>query len=232
MNPKKVLITQSNYIPWKGYFDAIALADEFIVFDEMQYTKRDWRNRNKIKTAAGTKWISIPVQVSGKYLQKINETEVSDAKWGESHWNLLVQNYKSAPHFLLIKDLLEDLYRAPASILLTEINLSFIQRINEFLGITTKINRSRDFDLLEGKTERLLDLCEKVQATEYLTGPAAKDYMNESLFSSAGISVTYLDYSGYPTYEQLHGDFDHGVSILDLLFNTGAGAPKYMKHIS
>lgn len=227
--PKKVLITQSNYIPWKGYFDAIAQVDEFIVFDEMQYTKRDWRNRNKIKTPQGLKWLSIPVQVKGKYFQKINETEVSDPEWGRDHWNIIEANYKQAPHFALVSDLVKDLYFSPDSTNLSAINLAFIQRISEFLGIETSISYSRNFELVEGKTERLVSLCQQVDATAYYTGPAAKDYMDEALFATAGIAIHYLDYSGYKTYPQLHGDFEHGVSILDLLFNCGEDAKSFMK---
>ena len=96
---KKVLITQSNYIPWKGYFDAIAIADEFVVYDDMQYTRRDWRNRNLIKTKNGLEWLTIPVEVKGKYFQKIRDTKISDPKWAIKHWSIISQNYAKAKYF-------------------------------------------------------------------------------------------------------------------------------------
>jgi hypothetical protein len=226
---KKVIITQSNYIPWKGYFDSIHMADHFIVYDDMQFTKRDWRNRNKIKTKDGLLWLTIPVEVKGKYLQKINETLVSDPKWGQQHWKTIQFNYNKAPYFKTYKDIFEDLYLNNDKIHLTEINLSFISTINKILGINTQISFSSDYDLVEGKTEKLVDLCKKVGATDYYSGPAAKNYMDETLFEEESIKVHYFDYSGYPEYNQLYGAFAHDVSILDLLFNEGEHAKNFMK---
>src|ERR1700754_2429408 len=96
---KRVAIVQSNYIPWKGYFDLIAAVDEFILYDDMQYTRRDWRNRNQIKTPLGVQWMTVPVQVKGKYYQKIKDTEIDGIDWAEAHWRLLAQNYRRAAHF-------------------------------------------------------------------------------------------------------------------------------------
>lgn len=229
---KSILITQSNYIPWKGYFDSINTVDEFIVYDDMQYTKRDWRNRNQIKTAQGLFWLTIPVEVKGKFFQKINETQVSDKKWGENHWKTLVANYSKAPYFKNYKNIFEDLYRDETLDNITNINISFIKAINAILNISTKIIDSREFDLVEGKTERLVDICKKRNATDYYSGPAAKDYMDESLFLDQGIKVHYFDYSNYPVYPQLNGNFAHNVTILDLIFNTGSDARNYLKTFS
>lgn len=229
--PKKVIITQSNYIPWKGYFDSIAAVDTFIVYDEMQYTKRDWRNRNKIKTPNGLKWLSIPVEVKGKFHQKINETKVADPNWAISHWGQLKQNYKGTPHFKEIAEWLEPLYLDCKLTYLSEVNLLFIKAINQYLSINTEILFSKDFELAEEKTEKLVKLCADVGADHYYSGPAAKEYMDESKFKKAGISLHYWDYSNYPEYDQLHGKFEHGVSILDLLFNLGSNAVKYLKCI-
>lgn len=229
MRSKKILITQSNYIPWKGYFDAINMADVLVLYDEMQYTKRDWRNRNKIKTPNGLQWLTIPVQVKGKFDQKINETKVSNQQWRKKHWNSLVHNYKKAPFFKKFEHELLALYEDESTEFLSEINYRFITKINEWLGITTEIRWSREFTLRGNQTEKLLNLCLHLEGTEYITGPAAKNYMETHLFEQAGINIHWLDYSGYPKYPQLHGDFEHGVSILDLLFCTGHDAPKYMK---
>ena len=226
---KNIVITQSNYIPWKGYFDAIALADEFVVYDDMQYTKRDWRNRNLIKTPSGTKWLTIPVEVKGKFFQKINETKISDAGWNKEHWDIIQQNYKKAPFFKDYKDIFEDLYLNANSVYLTEINFRFIKTICEILKIDTRFHFSSDFDLEEDRTERLVSICKKLEATNYYSGPAAKAYMNESVFQKAGVNVNYFDYSNYPEYKQLHEPFDHSVSIIDLIFNTGVNAKSFLK---
>lgn len=226
---KSIIITQSNYIPWKGYFDAINMVDEFVVYDDMQYTKRDWRNRNKIKTPQGELWLSIPVAVKGKFEQKINETFVAQDNWGEKHWKTISSNYAKSPYFNQYKDQFEEIYLNKELKNLTEINVSFIKLINSILGIQTKVIDSREFELVEGKTERLVDICLKRGADRYYTGPAAKNYMDESLFENKGIEVNYFDYSGYPEYDQLFGEFSHFVTILDLLFNCGPDSTKYLK---
>lgn len=227
----KALITQSNYIPWKGYFDNIAEADVFVVYDDMQYTKRDWRNRNKIKANNGTKWLSIPVEVKGKYFQKINETKVSDPMWSKKHLDTLKGIYAKAPFFKASKDWLENLYMTCNSEWLTEINVHFIQAINTYLGIETTIKDSRDFTLEEGKTEKLVGICNQLGATDYITGPAAKAYMEEELFTKDQINIIYSDYSGYSEYDQLYPPFEHGVTMLDVIFHAGTDAKRYLKQM-
>jgi len=228
---KKVAILQSNYIPWKGYFDLIASVDEFIIYDDMQYTKRDWRNRNKIKTNNGAQWLSIPVEVKGKYLQSIQDTKISDEHWGKKHWNSIKQNYSKSRYFEQYKDLFEGVYLESSVEHLSLINYKLICVINKILGIETKISWSSDYTLLDGKSERLLGLCKDSNASEYISGPAAKDYLDESLFTDSDIQVTWFDYSGYPEYEQRFPPFEHGVTILDLIFNEGPDAAKFMKNI-
>ena len=217
----KVLITQSNYIPWKGYFDSINLVDIFIVYDDMQYTKRDWRNRNKLKSPQGTSWLTIPITVKGKYLQKINETIVSDENWAKKHWKTICQYYAKAPFFSDYKLRFEEIYLNCNTNNLSEINIRFIQTVNSILDISTKILRSSEFDLVDGKSERIIDLCKQLDGSDYFTGPAAKNYLDEQLFSDEGIQVHYFDYSDYPEYSQLYDGFAPDVSILDLIFNEG-----------
>jgi hypothetical protein len=226
---KKIAILQSNYMPWKGYFDLINLVDEFIIYDDMQYTKRDWRNRNKIKTPQGLKWLTIPVEVKGKYYQKINETKISNQAWGENHWMQIVQNYKKTPYFKEYKAIFEELYLNSNEEYLSNINYNFIKVINHILDIKTKIKYSSDFDLVDGKSERLLGICKDCNADIYLSGPAAKGYLDEKLFEEEGIKVQWMDYSNYPTYNQLYPPFEHSVTILDLIFNEGSNATKFMK---
>jgi len=228
---KKVAILQSNYIPWKGYFDMIAAVDEFILYDDMQYTRRDWRNRNKIKTPQGVQWLTVPVQAKGKYHQIIRDTEIDNTEWALKHWNSLKLNYQRTPHFEEISAWLEPLYLNNTYTHISQLNRCFIEAICDFLGITTVISNSWDYPLIEGKTERLADLCSKAGGTEYISGPAAKDYIEESVFKGFDIELSWFDYSGYKEYPQLWGEFEHGVSILDLLFNCGNESKQYMKYL-
>lgn len=228
---KKIAILQSNYIPWKGYFDLLALVDEFIIYDDMQYTRRDWRNRNQIKTPQGLMWLTVPVKVKGKYYQTIRETEIDNSDWPSSHWKSLVQNYKRAPYFEEIAEIFEPLYFNEQYYNLSSLNRIFIEAICKYLNINTKITNSWDYTLLDGKTERLADLCLQAGGTEYISGPAAKDYIEEHYFSERNIKLTWFDYNGYLEYPQLWGGFTHNVTIFDLLFNCGKESDRYMRFV-
>lgn len=225
---KKIAILQSNYIPWKGYFDIINMVDEFILYDEVQYTKNDWRNRNKIKTSQGIQWLTIPVRQK-TLEQKINETKVLDNRWRKKHWNTVQQAYSKAPYFKVYKDIFEKLYLDNNDEYLSQINYNFILAICDILGIKTKIRWSREFNLLDGQTEKLLGICKECNVDVYLSGPAAKDYFDEELAKRENIKVEWMDYSGYSEYNQLFKPFEHGVTILDLIFNEGRNATKFMK---
>lgn len=226
----RILIIQSNYIPWKGYFDNIKACDVIVIYDDMQYTKGDWRNRNYIKTAQGLKWLTIPIEVKGKLFQKINKAEVSNAEWNVKHWEQLKQVYAKAPYFKELKSWVEELYLTCTYTTLTEINVHFLKAICAFLDIKTRFVDSREFNLVGDRTERLVSICKELNATEYFSGPAAKIYLDESLFDQEGIKVVYADYSGYKEYNQLHEPFEHGVCIWDLIFNTGKDAVNYLKY--
>lgn len=226
---KRIAILQSNYIPWKGYFDLISSVDEFIIYDEMQYTKNDWRNRNKIKTKNGVEWITIPVKIDSLH-QKINQTQIFDPRWVKKHKATIQTNYAKAKCFEETKDFVFDLYeKVKSEEYLSKVNYIFIQEICKYLGITTKISLSSDYNLIEGKTERLVDLCIQTRATHYLSGPAAKEYLVEELFNEKDIVLEWMDYSNYKEYNQLHPPFEHGVSILDLIFNEGENSRKFLK---
>lgn len=225
---KRVAILQSNYIPWKGYFDLINSVDEFILYDTAQFTKNDWRNRNRIKTARGATWLTIPVRHS--FGQSIHDTTVIDSGWARKHWASLRQEYSGARYFRDYAGRFDNAYaESAAETHLSAINARFLREICDVLGITTRITWSRDYTLAVGQTERLVDLCTQTGAREYLSGPAAKDYLDETLFANAGIAVNYIDYSGYPEYAQLNPPFEHAVTVLDLIFNQGPDAPKFMK---
>ena len=226
---KTAVILQSNYIPWKGYFDLINSADEFIFYDTVRYTEHDWRNRNRIKTYNGLQWISIPVVTKNRYDQAICEARVLNGLWARKHWNAIRMNYTKAPHFKKYSDIFKSLYEELENeVLISKINFRFIQVICELLGCSSNFTWSGDYQLIDGKTERLVDLCEKVEATHYISGPAAKEYIDETVFKSANIELIFKDYSGYPEYPQLYGSFEHNVSVLDLLFNMGDEAHHYI----
>lgn len=227
---KKVAILQSNYIPWKGYFDMIAAVDEFILYDDMQYTKRDWRNRNQIKTPQGVQWITVPALVKGKFNQRIRDTEIDGTDWASNHWATIHQNYRKSKNFEEISEWLKPLYLENKYSHISTMNRAFIEKICAYLGINTKISNSWDYQIIEGKSERLADLCLKAGGTEYISGPAAKNYIDNSVFDEAQIELTWFDYAGYKEYPQLWGDFTHGVTILDLLFNCGKESRSYMRY--
>lgn len=208
----------------------IASVDEFILYDDMQYTRRDWRNRNLIKTPQGLQWVTVPVRVKGKFHQTIRETEIDGTAWMEDHWRAFQRNYAKAAHYQEVSEQLAPLYRGRGYELLSDLNRTLIEWVCGYLGINTKLSNSWDYRSVEGKTERLVDICVRAEADEYVSGPAARNYIDESQFAQQGIKLTWFDYSGYPEYPQLWGEFEHGVTILDLLFNCGPDAVKYMKH--
>ena len=229
-NMKIMAISQSNYIPWKGYFDMIAYVDEFVLYDEAQYTRRDWRNRNKIKTPAGLQWLTVPVQVKGRFEQTIRDTELHGVDWAAVHWRTLIQNYSKAPFFGEVALWLEPIYLQEVFVSISELNRRLIEAICAYLSIDTIISDSSDYELLDGKSERLAGICEQAGADRYISGPAAKSYIELGPFNAHKIEVSWYSYEGYPEYQQLWEGFEHGVSILDVLFNCGVDSRRYLRH--
>lgn len=225
---KRVAISQSNYLPWKGYFDTIAAVDEFVLYDRMQYTRRDWRNRNKIKTRQGAQWITVPVRVKGRYLQTIDETELDGSAFIDEHLNAIRHNYARTPAFGEVFPWLSDLLRSAPTTTISALNRHLLQAICVRLAIPTKIRESAEFELAEDRNERLLRICEALGADEYVSGPAARSYMDESVFRDRGVRVRWKSYEGYPAYDQPYPPFEHAVSIVDTLFCTGAEARRYV----
>lgn len=224
----KIAILQSNYIPWKGYFDIINSVDKFVIYDEVQFTKNDWRNRNKIKSKDGMIWLTIPVKQFALE-QRIDETTVALTNWNRKHWNSIVTYYSKAENFKNVKAFVEDLFMNVSSVNLSEINIYFIKGINNFLGIETQIINSAELKLEGDRNERLVDACVKLNGDIYLSGPSAKNYLDVELFNNRQIEVEWIDYSGYSEYPQLFPPFTHEVSILDVILNTGYDAKKFLK---
>ena len=225
--PLRVALIQSSYIPWKGYFDIIHDVDRFIFYDDVQFTPRDWRTRNRVKTVHGLNWLTVPA--GQKRTRLIHEVQLEDKTWGRKHWDTLRHAYGKAPHFALYRPFLEHVYLERTWDSLSELNQFMTKTIaTDFLNIQTEFRDSREFDLDGQKFERLFDLVTKSAATTYLSGPSARDYIEPERFAAAGINLQYKSYEGYPEYSQLHPPFEHAVSILDLLFHTGPAAPEFI----
>ncbi|HEX8253768.1 MAG TPA: WbqC family protein [Thermoanaerobaculia bacterium] len=224
---KRVAVLQSNYIPWKGYFDIIHDVDEFIFYDDLQYTKNDWRNRNRIKTAHGVAWLTIPVGMRTQ--RRMCDVELPRSDWADQHWRRLEAAYAAAPFFRQYRAALEPLFHDPALRLLSDLNQALIRTIaHDLLRIPTLFRDSREFQIEGTKQDRLLDLLQQAQAEVYVSGPAARAYLDPQRFTDSGIALRWKDYSGYAEYPQLHPPFEHAVTILDLLFHLGDEAPAYI----
>ncbi|QZP17805.1 WbqC family protein [Methylophilales bacterium] len=224
---RKVAILQSNYIPWKGYFDIIGHVDAFMFHDDIQYTKQDWRNRNLIKTENGLTWLTAPVSFKSDTL--ICDVSLVASDWQKSHFNQIFASYNRAPYFKYLLPFLELIYLKKKWVNLSELNQFIIKKIcKDFLKINTNFLDSRKFVSKEKKMARVLDLLKKAGATHYLSGPAAKDYIEEDVFLKEGIKVQWMVYSYMKKYTQLYNNYEDRVSIIDLLVHTGPNVREYM----
>ena len=219
-----IAVIQSNYLPWKGYFDLIHDVEAFIFYDDVQYTTEDWRNRNRLKGHQGPFWLTVPVQ-AGTPRKRICEVGFADGRWAEKHWKTIQQYYGRAPHFGRYRDFFEHVYMERSWEGLSELNQFLITRIaRDLLGITTEFRDSRAYAAEGEQVDRLLDLLSKAGASRYVSGPSARSYIDPARFEAAGIELLYKSYAGYPEYPQFHPPFAHDVSILDLLFHMGPEA--------
>lgn len=222
----KIGIIQPNYFPWRGYWDFIKESDIFILHSDLQYTKSDWRNRNRIKTSQGLRWMTVPVHYNHT-AQLICETKIDNSTlWSVAHERLIEDNYRAAPYWRDAKLILGQSCFGDS---LSQLNRTAIGVICGYLGIKTPLLDSRQFNLDPAlrKTERILAICKALGATTYLSGPAAKVYLDEDLLRRNGIVPEYKTYD-YPEYPQLHGRFDGNLSVLDLIANVGPDAPFYI----
>ena len=225
----RICIIQSCYIPWKGFFDLIGRCDEYVVFDSAQFVRGHWHNRNRIKTANGVEWLTIPVITKGRFAQPICEVEI-EKPWADKHWRAIELAYKRAAFFEQNAAAVKSWYeRADKQARLSDVNAIFLHGIAGLLGLKTRIVSDAAYPAQGIKTERLLGMARAAGADRYLSGPSARTYFDESMFASAGIATEWMNYEGYPEYRQLHGGFEHAVTVLDLLFNTGIEAPRYLK---
>ena len=206
-------------------------ADEFLIYDEVQFTKNDWRNRNRIVLDGRLRWLSIPVKTAGRFGLSIEQIEIADPAWIQAHWATITQAYRRARCFDEVASPLADLYQTAGKLLrLTDINELLLRGIANLLQIDAAILRA---DIVprgtDDPTARLIEICRARGATRYISGPAAKTYLNPAAFEQAGIELRFADYSGYIEYDQDLDPFTHGVSVLDLLFRFGSEARTYLK---
>lgn len=223
---KTVVVIQSNYIPWKGYFDLIHDADDFVFYDDVQYTKNDWRNRNQIKGPNGVFWLTIPISKEAVKL-RIDQVGIPDMAWQSRHWAAIEQCYSKAPHFSQYADFFRQVYCQRQWGNLSDLNRHLTQGIADYLGIRTKYHQSSSFQLVGDRTDRLIGLLTSLKADRYISGPSARAYIEPEKFQQAGIELVFKDYD-YPEYPQLWGTFVHNVSVIDLLFNVGERAPQFI----
>lgn len=226
MKLNKIVILQPSYIPWIGYFEQIIYADIFVFYDDVQYTKNDWRNRNKIKAKDSSLWLTIPVKASLSMLIKDVKIE-NTQNWKRKHLLTLKQFYGKAKYFEEIYNLIFLCFEK--NILnLSDLCIQIIIDISSYLNISTKFFKSSELSTSGNRNERLIKICQSFNAKTYYTGYAAKDYLDEKKFLSKGINVKYQTYI-HPNYFQLSGDFIPYLSILDLLFNYGKNSLEIIK---
>jgi hypothetical protein len=223
----RVAIIQPSYIPWRGFFDIIQAVDVFVFLDDVQYTVRDWRNRNRIKTQQGSSiWLTVPTR--GGRDQLIADVEIDDGQdWRRKHLTSLRYSYGRSPFFERYQARLGELLLGGQS-KLADLDIALTQQICEWLGIERRFARATELGASGVKDDRLIELVRKMNGDFYLSGPSARDYIQPEKFQQAGIQLAYHDYSGYPEYPQIAPPFDPAVSVLDLLFAVGPEAPEYI----
>ena len=211
---------QPVYLPWLGLFHKIAVADQFISFDQVQYLRKDWNNRNKIKTNQGDIWLTVPVLSKGSMEKPICDIEINNSlAWGKKHWKSIEMAYKKAPHFDRYGGFFQDVYSQHWETLET-LNTHMLRWFLEVLGITVPVRSAGEYDFQGAKSDLVLDMCRTVGADIYVFGALGRDYADVEVFERGGVRPVFQNYL-HPTYSQLHGDFISHLSILDLLFNHG-----------
>jgi hypothetical protein len=224
----RAVVLQPTYLPWMGYFGMIDIADVFVFYDDVQFEKQGWQQRNRIKTPQGEAWLSV--HIYHDFGQKINEVKINDASnWRKKHWQSIYQSYAKAPHFLEYQDEIEKIYQMEW-VYIGELNIFIIKKLSELLGVRIpKFIKSSELEGITGqKTDRLFPILEQIGADEYVTGPGTRDYLETDKFRERGIKLYWYEFQ-HPVYPQIRGEFTPYLSVIDLLFNTGGEAIKYIR---
>ncbi|RZB30127.1 MAG: hypothetical protein SRB1_02407 [Desulfobacteraceae bacterium Eth-SRB1] len=214
-----VAVHQPQYLPWLGYFDKINRADIFVLLDNVQFKKNEWQNRNRIKTANGRQWLTVPVLY--KYPQLINEVEINNKdKWQHRHRQAIISNYKKAQYWFLLEKFFEEIFLSNWQYI-SQLNIHVVKRLAELLGITTPIRVASELgEFPEDPDERLIALARHFNADTYLAGGGGKGYMDMEKYTQNGIKVIFQEYE-HPVYDQLFGAFEPFMSVIDLIYNHG-----------
>ena len=216
----RVAALQPGYLPWLGFFEQMYQADVFVIYDEVQYDKRSWRNRNRIRTADGWCWLTVPVLTKGVFTQKITEVRVNnDLPWKRKHWKALLVNYQNTPYFKKYADFFEDVYKKNWEYL-QDLDVEIIKYIKDDLGIRAPLDFLSSHEIEGASTTRVVNLLLKLGADEFYNGAAGRRFFDEELFRKNNIRLIYQDYN-HPVYKQRFPGFIPHLSIVDLMFNHG-----------
>ncbi len=228
----KVVITQSNYIPWIGYFDLINSVDEFVLFDDVQFTKRDWRNRNYINLNNKKYLLSIPVITKGRFNQKINEVKFFSQNFKENHLKLIKNAYFKSKYFDEIYPILINAYNKDDNNLLSNFNINLIKVFSKYLKLNTNFFKSSDFKINSSSNKKLVEICKVINAEIYLSGKKALNYLDESAFNQAKIKLKIVDYKNQKNYSNPKKNFIEKLSLIDLMFNQGSNSLNYLQDLN
>jgi hypothetical protein len=223
----RVGILQPGYLPWLGFFEQVHRCDIFVLYDDVQFDKNSWRNRNRIKTPDGPLWLTVPVSHRGHTCQTLLETKISETKrWPRKHFSSLKTYYGKAPYWNRYSEGLAEIYEHEWY-LLVDLDIALIMYLLQELGIHTQILRSSELGISGDKTGRLVSICSALRADTFYEGAAGRDYIETEKFDRAGITLEYQDYQ-HPIYPQLYGEFLPYLSVIDLMFNCGEKSLKIL----
>ena len=224
----RVTILQPSYLPWLGFFEQMHRSDQFVLYDDVQFTRRDWRNRNRIRVVEGSVWLTVPVIQKNKYEQSLLETRIDNStSWKRKHLETIRCHYSKTPFFDLHFPWCEKIFNSEWDFLL-DLSLETIQYLKGELKINTPLLRSSELGEPGNKTERLVSICKQLGATQYLSGESARNYISEKDFSDQGIELEYQKYQ-HPEYPQRYEGFVPFLSTIDLLFNCGDKSMDFLK---
>jgi len=216
----RLAILQPSYLPWLGFFDQMHRSDQFVIYDDVQFTRRDWRNRNRIRVREGSAWLTVPVIQKNKYEQSLLETKIDNTTlWKRKHLEAIRCHYSKTPYFELYFPWCEQIYSNDWKFLL-DLSLETIHYLKGQLKIDTPLVRSSELETPGNKTERLIAICKQLGATHYLSGDSARKYISSREFSEQSIDLEYQVYQ-HPQYAQRYEGFVPFLSTIDLLFNCG-----------
>jgi hypothetical protein len=220
-------VHQPNYLPYLGFFDKMRRSDIFVIYDDAQFVKGDFHNRNRIRIYHGFKWLTVPVEMARLPINEIkikNEVLWKGDRWSEAHLRDIRDNYKDTPYYDLYESDIEVLYR-PVYEKLIDLNMNLINFLKKAFNIDTKIVFSSEFGLASNATDRLIEIVEAVGGEVYLSGAGGRDYLDIVKFENRGINVEFQDFK-HPVYRQRYEGFIPDMAAVDILFNVGKVWPK------